>query len=128
MSYKKDIDPRSRSKLVEKLSSEFQKLISIYRKNFYHAQKLQKQANDRGTKTRSYVPGDKVCLNSKYLKTKQNQKLKFKFFNLFQVLYLVGKQAYKLKLPKKWKIYNTFYILLLEQDTTRKGKVDENAT
>ena len=34
--------------------------------------------------------------------------------------YLVGKQAYKLELPKKWKINNIFHILLLEQDITKK--------
>ncbi len=43
-----------------------------------------------------------------------------KFFELFRVLYLVGKQAYKLELPKKWRIHDIFYMSLLEQDTTRK--------
>ncbi len=32
---------------------------------------------------------------------------------------------YRLKLPTKWKIYNIFYVLLLEQDTTRKRWVDK---
>ena len=36
------------------------------------------------------------------------------------MLYSVSKQAYKLELLKKWKIYDVFYLLLLEQDTTRK--------
>ncbi len=27
----------------------------------------------------------------------------------------------------KWKIHDVFYVLLLEQDTTRKGRVDNNA-
>ena len=51
-----------------------------------------------------------------------------KFFGLFQVLHPVGKQAYKLELPRKWKIHNVFHISLLEQDTTRKGQVNENVT
>ena len=57
---------------------------------------------------------EKVWLNSKYIKTKQNCKLEAKFFGLFRVLHHVGKQAYKLKLPKKWKIYDVFYVSLLE--------------
>ena len=67
-------------------------------------------------------------MNNKYIKTKQNQKLKVKFFELFQVLYLVNKQAYKLELLKKKKIDDIFYVLLLEHNTIRKGRVDENNT
>ena len=37
----------------------------------------------------------------KYIKTKQNQKLKIKFFELFQIFHLVKKQVYKLKVFKK---------------------------
>ena len=33
--------------------------------------------------------------------TKQNKKLKAKFFELFQILCLIGKQIYILKLQKK---------------------------
>ena len=51
-----------------------------------------------------------------------------KFFGLFCVLHLVGKQVYKLELSRKWKIHDVFYVSLLEQDITRKGQVDENAT
>ena len=73
----------------------------ICQENFYHAQKLQKQAYNKGVKPKSYAPSNKVWLNSKYIKTKQNRKLKAKFFVPFLVLHPVGKQAYKLKLPKK---------------------------
>ena len=76
-------------------------------------------------KPQSYAPGEKIWLNSKYIKTKQNRKLEAKFFGPFQILYLVGKQAYKLDLPTKWKIHDVFYISLLEQDTTRKGRINE---
>ena len=67
-------------------------------------------------------------MNSKYIKTKRNRKLEAKFFGPFRVLHPVGKQAYKLELPKKWRIHDVFHVSLLEQDTTRKGRVDENVT
>ena len=51
-----------------------------------------------------------------------------KFFRLFQVLYPIGKQAYKLELPNKWRIHDVFYVSLLEQDSTRKGRVDDENT
>ena len=64
-------------------------------------------------------------MNSKYIKTKQNQKLKAKFFGPFQILYPVGKQAYKLDLSTKWKIHDVFHVSLLEQDITRKRRINE---
>ena len=64
-------------------------------------------------------------MNSKYLKTKQNRKLKVKFFRLFRVLHPVGKQAYKLELSKKWRIHDVFHVLPLEQDTTKKERVEK---
>ena len=41
------------------------------------------------------------------------------------MLYLVSKQAYKLKLPKKWRIHNVFHVSLLEQNTTKKGQMND---
>ena len=34
------------------------------------------QANNKSVKARNYMPGNKIWLNSKYIKTKQKQKLK----------------------------------------------------
>ena len=89
--YKEDINPHSKSKSANKLLVELQELITICRKNFYHAQELQKQTYNKSVKPRSYAPSDKVWLNSKYFKTKQNQKLEAKFFRLFQILHPVKK-------------------------------------
>ena len=101
MSYKDDVDPRSQSKSADELAAELKELMIVCRENLHHAQELQKQAHNKGVKPRSYAPGDKVWLNSKYIKTKQNRKLETKFFGPFLVLHPVGKQAYKLELPKK---------------------------
>ena len=125
MSYEEDVDPRSQSKSADELSAELRELMIVCRENLHHAQELQKRAHDKGVKPRSYAPGEKVWLNSKYIKTKRNRKLEAKFFGPFRVLYPVGKQAYKLELLKKWRIHNVFHVSLLEQDTTRKGRVHE---
>ena len=76
-------------------------MITICLENLHHAQELQKQVHDKGVKPRSYASNDKVCLNSKYIKIKCNQKLEAKFFRPFRVLHPVGKQAYNLKHPKR---------------------------
>ena len=75
--------------------------MAVYGKNLYYTQDLQKQAHNKDIKPRSYALDVKVWLNSKYIKTKRNQKLEAKFFRPFQVLHLLEKQTYKLELPKK---------------------------
>ena len=101
VSYEENVDPCSRSKAADELTEELKNLMAAYRENLQHAQELQKRANDKGTKPRSYAPGEKVWLNSKYIKTKCNLKMGVKFFGSFQVLHPVGSQAYKLELPKQ---------------------------
>ena len=54
--------------------------------------------------------------------TKCNWKLEAKFFGPFRVLHPVEKQAYKLELPRNWKIHDVFHVSLLEQYITRKRR------
>ena len=91
MLYEEKVDPRSQSKSADKLSEQLRELMVVCHENLYHAQELQKQAHDKGVKPRSYAPGKRIWLNSKYIQTKRNQKLVAKFFRPFQVLYPVGK-------------------------------------
>ena len=101
MLYKEDIDLRSQSKLADKLSAELRELIIVWRENLYYAQKLQKHAHDKRVKSRSYASDEKVWLNSKYIKTKCNRKLKAKYFEPFRIFHPVGKQVYKPELPRR---------------------------
>ena len=57
-----------------------------------------------------------------------NQTLETKFFGPFRVLHPIRKQADKLEFLKKWRIYDVFHVSLLEQDTLRKERLNENAT
>ena len=83
VSFEEDTDSCFRSKTAKELTSELRKLMTVCRENLHHAQELQKQAHNKGVKPRSYAPGDKVWLNSKYIKTKRNRKLEAKFFRPF---------------------------------------------
>ena len=112
--YKEDVDPRSQSKLADEFLAELRKLMIVCRENLHYTWELQKRAHDNGVKPRSYTPGKKVWLNSKYIKVKHNQKLEAKFFELFRVFHFVRKQAYKLKLPMNWRIHDVFFVSLLE--------------
>ncbi len=123
--FEEDIDSRSRSRSANELAEELRELMEVCCQNLLHAQELQKRAHDKRVKSHSYALDKKIWLNSKYIKTKRNRKFESKFFGLFQVFYTVGKQVYKLDLPTKWKIYDVFYVSLLEQDTIRKRRVDK---
>ena len=84
-------DARSRSSSAKRLPMELRELMNVCCQNLLHAQDFQKRAHDKGVKPRSYAPGEKVWLNSKHIKTKQNRKLEAKFFRPFRVLYPIGK-------------------------------------
>lgn len=68
--YKKNIDLCSKSKSIHDLSIEFWKKITMYKKNLYFTQEHQKQAYNKAIKSKNYVSGNKVSLNSKYIKSK----------------------------------------------------------
>ena len=73
--FEDDIGPCSRSRSANKLTNEPKELMNICQQNLLHACKLQKRVHNKGVKPQSYAPGEKVWLNSKYIKTKQNWKL-----------------------------------------------------
>lgn len=78
--YKEDINPRFKSKAADKLASKLKELMTSCQKSLWYTQELQKQADNKGVKPRSYAPGNQVWLNRKYIKIKQNCKLEFMFF------------------------------------------------
>lgn len=83
ISFEDKVDFHLKSCSVDKLAKELRVLRLICQQNLLHAEKLQKLANDKDIKPRSYVSSKKICLNDKYIQIKCNQKLKTKFFSLF---------------------------------------------
>ena len=81
--FKENTDLCFKSKSADIILTELQELMTICHKNIYYAQKVQKQAYNKGINIKNYAQEDKIWLNSKYIKTKQNQKLEAKFFGPF---------------------------------------------
>ena len=63
VSYKNNVDRRSKSKTADKLVTELQTVISLYREYLQYNQELQKCYYDKHANPKSYTPGDKVWLN-----------------------------------------------------------------
>ena len=60
VSFKKDVDLRSKSCSANKLAGELRELMKVCYQNLFHAQELQKKTHDKRVKSRSYTPGEKV--------------------------------------------------------------------
>ncbi len=65
VSFEEDIDPRLRSRSINKPAEELRELMEVCCQNLLHVQELQKRADGKGVKSRSCTPGEKVWLNSK---------------------------------------------------------------
>ena len=72
VSFEDKCDACSRSSLAKGLAMELRELMNIYCQNLLYTQDLQKQAYNKGVKPQSYVPGEKIWLNNKHIKTKRN--------------------------------------------------------
>ena len=125
ISFEDEYNACSKSFLAKRLALELRELINIYHQNFLHIQDFQKQTHDKELKSWSFTLGEKIWLNSKYIKTKKDRKFKTKFFKPFPIYHPVQKLAYKLELLSRWKIHDVFHLLLLKQGTTNKRWINE---
>jgi hypothetical protein len=82
-------------------------------------------ADKRRTTPPPFAVGDKVLVNSKYMKTKRpSKKLNHRYLGPFHIKKLVGSRAVKVALPKTIRCHDVFHISLLEPYTsnTLKGR------
>lgn len=70
MSIEKNRDFYFCSKTNNRLAIKLQNLLVVCHQNLYHVQKYQKQAHNKRNKPKSYVSGNKIWPNSKYIKNK----------------------------------------------------------
>ena len=83
VSFEKNVNPQVKSYSANKLADMLRQLIEICCQNLLFAWELQKKTYNKRVKSCSYVHGEKIWLNSKYLKTKWNKKLEKIFFGHF---------------------------------------------
>ena len=73
---------------------------------------------------REFKVGELVMLSTKNLKQKRpSKKMSHKFVGPFRIEDRIGKQAYRLTMPTKYRIHNTFHVSLLEPYNRRTDNV-----
>ena len=66
--YKNNINPYFKSKSADKQSAKLREMMIVCIENFYHTQKLQKQAYNKSVRSKNYTPSYKNWLNNKYIR------------------------------------------------------------
>lgn len=89
--FENDVNLHSKSRSVNRLAKELRDLILFCEQSLLHVQELQIQAYHKDVKSHSYIPNEKIRLNSNHIKTKPNRKLEVKFCGHFRVFYLISK-------------------------------------
>ena len=74
------------------------------------------------TKSISYKIENYVNLNDKNIRIKRNKKLKWKFFESFEIFECIENQTYRLDLFKRWRIHNVFHVSLLKRFNVNREK------
>jgi transposase InsO family protein len=86
------------------------------------AQKAMSKYYNKKHKERTYQEGEKVMLSAKNIRMrKASKKLTDRYIGPFTILEAVGKNAYRLDLPKHYRIHPTFHVSLLERYRRREG-------
>ena len=87
------------------------------------AQQAMAKHYDKKHKDRTYRLGEMVMLSTKNIRLRRaSKKLADRYVGPFEVIKVIGKNAYRLNLPKKYgRIHPTFHVSLLERYIHREG-------
>ena len=122
MFFEKTWDKKVKFKSAKEHAEHLIELLRVLKDNLLVAQQQQTMYKNERTKSMSYNVENYVNLNGKNIKIKRNKKLKWKFFESFQILETIENQAYRLDLFKRWRIHDVFHVSLLEKFNAKKGR------
>ena len=111
-----------KSKFAKNNVKHLQKLLNVFRANLIDAQVKQAKYENKRTLFKKHFVKQYVMLNEKKIRIKRNKKLKWKHFELFQVLKTIKDQVCRLELLKRWRIHDVFHVSLLKKSKFKKKR------
>lgn len=108
---------------AKELAARIEENLQESQKLWKHAQETMSKHYDKKHKDKTYQVGEKVMLSAKNIRMRRpSKKLADRYVGPFTILEVVGKNAYKLDLPKSYgRIHPTFHVSLLEKYQRREG-------
>ena len=122
MSFEESANPKAKSKSAAEHVQNLADLMRVLKDNLAFAQASQAKYKDFHFKVKEFSVGTYVNFNGKNIRTKRNKKLEWKSFGSFKIIERVYDQAYRLDLPKRWRIHNVFHVSLLEEAKSKGGE------
>ena len=115
----RDGDNPAAKELAEKLEDGIREGKNLWEE----AQQSMAKYYDKKHKDRTYQVGERVMLSTKNIRMRRaSKKLADRYVGPFTILKAIGKNAYKLDLPKSYgRIHPTFHVSLLERYHRREG-------
>ena len=117
-------DQRGTNPAADQRLERLREVRSQLEERLRDATTAQAKYHNRKHKPQTYAIGDKVLLAMKNLRTvRPSKKLDNRWVGPFEIEGVVGKQAYRLRLPRRYKsIHPTFHVSLLEPYRQRPGE------
>lgn len=126
--YEKKFDSKSKTSIALNYAKKLRRVDKTFRDALQMTQDTQTRFKNKHAKKRDYKIDEMIWLNVKNIRTKRNNKLKHKLFELFKIIDIKNeiKQVYELNFFASWKFISCFMCFCWRKTIQEKKKIKSN--